>query len=70
MRQLIISRVSTGRVQRRAFPSLSAAEKHRSRREEFQRRAKAGLRGIGVEIAHHTHWPKSGTVSDLKDARG
>jgi hypothetical protein len=50
MWQLIISRVSTGRVERRGFRSLSAAHEHRTRREEIQQRTWVRLRGIRIEI--------------------
>jgi hypothetical protein len=51
MWNVIVSRVSTGRDERRGYPSLSAAQEHRNRCEETQRRAKPGLRGIRIEIA-------------------
>jgi hypothetical protein len=57
MWSVIVSRVSTGRVERRGFLSMSEAQKNLTRREETQRRTKAGLRGIRVEIApHNDEW--------------
>jgi hypothetical protein len=50
MVSVVTSTVSTGRVSRRQFPTVAAAEKHARRREEVAARSKAGLRGIRVEI--------------------
>jgi hypothetical protein len=47
---VVVSTVTTGRVQRRRFPDRSRADAWVRRLESIARRYRAGLRGIRVEV--------------------